>query len=99
MPSIHQQHLNTGDMRVIDAALARVRSLYGLERGSIEELHVAAVMVGEFQIGNTTEDGLYAIFLGPPDTAQDHQRKQRMRRALDRWGDDGSAGRLQKLAA
>jgi hypothetical protein len=99
MPSIHQQHLNSRNMRVIDAALARVRSIYRLERGSKEELHVAAVMVGEFQIGNTTEDGLYAIFLGPSDTAMHAQRKQHMRRALDRWEDEGGAGRPQKLTA
>ena len=99
MPSIHQQHLNSGNMRVIDAALARVRSLYRLERGSAEELHVAAVMVGEFQIGNTTEDGLYAIFLGPSDTAMHAQRKQHMRRALDRWEDEGGANGPRELAA
>jgi hypothetical protein len=99
MPSIQQQHLNSRNMRVIDAALARVRSIYRLERGSKEELHVAAVMVGEFQIGNTTEDGLYAIFLGPSDTAMHAQRKQHMRRALDRWEDEGGAGRPRELAA
>jgi hypothetical protein len=99
MPSIHQQHLNSRNMRVIDAALARVRSIYRLERGSKEERHVAAVMVGEFQIGNTTEDGLYAIFLGPSDTAMHAQRKQHMRRALDRWEDEGGAGRPRELAA
>jgi hypothetical protein len=99
MPSIHQQHLNSGNMRVIDAALARVRSLYRLERGSAEELQVAAVMVGDFQIGNTTEDGLYAIVLGPSDTARHAQRKQHMRRALDRWEDEGRANGLRELAA
>jgi hypothetical protein len=99
MPSIHQQHLNSGNMRVIDAALARVRSLYRLERGSVEELHVASVMVGEFQIGNATEDGLYAIFLGPSDTAMHAQRKQHMRWALDRWEDKGGANGPRELAA
>jgi hypothetical protein len=99
MPSIHQQHLNSRNMRVIDAALARVRSIYRVERGSEEELNVAAVMVGEFQIGNTTEDGLYAIFLGPSDTPVHANRKQHMRRALDRWEDEGGAGQRQELAA
>jgi hypothetical protein len=99
MPSVYQQHLNSRNMRVIDAALARVRAIYGLERGSEEERRVAAVMIGEFQIGNTTEDGLFAIFLGPLDTALHAQRKQQMRQALGRWEDEGRAGRLRELAA
>jgi hypothetical protein len=56
-------------------------------------------MIGEFQIGNTTEDGLYAVFLGPPDTVMHAQRKQQMRQALGRWEDEGGAGRLRELAA
>lgn len=89
MSSIHQQYLNSENMGVIAAALARVRSLYKLDRGSEEERHVAAVMTGEFQIGNVTEDGLFSIFLGPADSALHTQRKQTMRRALQRWEDEG----------
>ena len=99
MFSAYQQYLSSGNMDVIDAALARVRLLYSLDRGSEEESHVAAVMIGEFQIGNTTEDGLYAVFLGPSDTALHALRKQQMKQALSRWDDEGGAGRPLKLAA
>ena len=91
MSSIHQQHLNPDNMRMIESALARVRSLYNLERGSSEELDVAAVMVGEFQIGNTTETGLYNVFLGPTDAALHFQRKLQMRLSLQRWEEEGGA--------
>ena len=99
MFSTHQQYLNSSNMRVIDAALARVRSLYRLDRGSEEESVVAAVMVGEFQLGNTTEDGLYAVFLGAAHHHRHAQRKQQMRQALGRWEDDGGAIGPPKLAA
>lgn len=99
MSSTHQQYLNSVNMRVIDAAMARVKTLYNLERGSEEESRVAAVMIGEFQIGNTTEDGLYAVFLGPSDTAPHALRKQQMRQALGHWEDESGAGRPLKLAA
>lgn len=89
MSSIHQQHLTPMNMTMIDAALARVRSLYNLKRGSDEELHVAAVMVGEFQTGNTTETGLYNVFLGPTGTVAHIRRKQQMRLALQRWEEEG----------
>jgi hypothetical protein len=69
MSSIHQQHLTPANMTMIETALARVRSLYNLKPGSDEELHVAAVMVGEFQIGNATETGLYNVFLSPTKAA------------------------------
>jgi hypothetical protein len=48
-------------------------------------------MVGEFQIGNATETGLYNVFLGPTDTAMHFRRKQQMRLALQRWEDEGGA--------
>lgn len=89
MSSISQQHLSSDNMRMIDAALARVRILYNLKPGSEEELHVAAVMVGEFQTGNTTENGLYDVFLGPTDSAMHSHRKQEMRKSLQRWGEGG----------
>ncbi len=99
MFSTHQQYLNSRNMDVIYAALARVRSLYRLDRGSEEEGVVAAVMVGEFQIGNTTEEGLYSVFLGAAQNRQHAQRKQQMRQALGRWEDDGGASSPPKLAA
>ncbi|RIK82840.1 MAG: hypothetical protein DCC69_15250 [Hyphomicrobiales bacterium] len=91
MSSIHQQHLTPANMTMIETALARVRLLYNLKPGSDEELHVAAVMVGEFQIGNATETGLYNVFLGPTDTATHFRRKQQMRLALQQWEDEGGA--------
>lgn len=91
MSSIHQQHLTPENMMMIESALSRVRSLYNLKRGSAEERHVAAVMVGEFQIGNATEIGLYNIFLGPTDTALHSGRKQQMRLALQRWEEEGGS--------
>ncbi len=94
MSSIHQQHLGPGNMKVIDAALARVCSLYNIERGSEEELQIAAVMVGEFQMGNTTESGLYAIFLGSADMSAAAQRNAQMQLALLRWEEEGGALRL-----
>lgn len=99
MSSHHQQHLNSSDMRMIDSALARVRSLYNLKQGSREELDVAAVMVGEFQIGNTTEDGLYGIFLGPAESSLHAQRKQRMILTLEQWEEAGGAPFSVSLAA
>lgn len=77
-------------MSVIAAALARVRVLYKLDRGSEEERHVAAVMTGEFQSGNVTEDGLFSVFLGPADSPLQTQRKQSMQRALQ-WGESEDA--------
>lgn len=91
MSSLYQQHLNSENMRVIESALARVRLLYNLGQGSEEELRIAAVMVGEFQIGNTTENGLYDVFLGPLDSAPHARRKQQMRVALERWEEEGGA--------
>lgn len=91
MSSLHQQHLTSDNMGTIDSALARVRSLYNLTRGSEEELRVAAVMVGEFQLGNTTENGLYDIFLGASVTDLHSQRKQQMRLALGRWENEDGA--------
>ena len=91
MSSIHQQHLTPANMTMIETALARVRALHNLKPGSDEELHVAAVMVGEFQIGNATEAGLYNVFLGPTDTAMHFRRKQQMRLAIQRWEEEGGA--------
>lgn len=99
MSSHHQQHLNSSDMRMIDSALARVRSLYNLKQGSREELDVAAVMIGEFQIGNTTEDGLYDIFLGPSESSLHAKRKQRMILTLEQWEEAGGAPFPVSLAA
>lgn len=90
MSSIHQQHLTPQNMMMIEGVLARVRSLYNLKHGSEEERNVAAVMVGEFQIGNTTAIGLYNIFLGPSDTTLHAHRKQSMRLSLERWSDEAS---------
>lgn len=91
MSSIHQQHLTAENMAMIEGVLARVRSLYSLKKGSTEELDIAAVLIGEFQIGNTTELGLYNIFLGQSDSALHSRRKRTMRLSLQRWEDDGGA--------
>jgi len=91
MSSTHQQHLTPENMLMIEGVLARVRSLYNLKQGSTEERDAAAVMIGEFQIGNTTKVGLYNIFLGPTDTALHANRKRQMRLSLQRWEDEGGA--------
>lgn len=91
MSSNHQQHLTPENMMMIERVLMRVRSLYNLKEGSAEERQVAAVMVGEFQIGNTTENGLFNVFLGPTDTALHSGRKQQMRLALQQWEEEGGA--------
>lgn len=95
MSPIYQQHLNSDNMRTIDGALARVRSLYRFDAGSEEEQQVAAVMIGEFQLGNTSEEGLFEVFLGLTDTATHARRKRQMQHALQRWEDEGGAVRTQ----
>jgi len=91
MSSIHHRHLTPENMTVIEVVLARVRALYNLKQGSNEELHVAAVLVGEFQIGNTTESGLFNVFLGSTGAAAHFHRKQQMRLALQRRDGEGGA--------
>jgi hypothetical protein len=85
----HRQYLKPADMTMIERALARVRVLYELECHSEEEAQVAAILVGEFQRGNTTEDGLVAVFLGMSDVSKHATRKMKMRISLRRWESEG----------
>ena len=87
----HRQYLKPADMAMIERALARVRMLYELDRHSEEEAQVAAVLIGEFQQGNTIEDGLVAVFLGMSDISNHATRKLKMRKSLRRWENEGSA--------
>jgi hypothetical protein len=86
----HRQYLKPSDMTMIQRALTRVRVLYELECHSEEESQVAAVLVGEFQRGNTTEDGLVAVFLGMSEVSKHATRKMKMRESLRRWENEGS---------
>lgn len=86
-----RQYLKPSDMTMIQSALARVRVLYELKCHSEEELQVAAVLVGEFQRGNTTEDGLVAVFLGMSDVSKHATRKMKMRISLQRWENESRA--------
>ena len=80
-------------MAMIERALARVRQLYEFDRHSQDEKQAAAVLVGEFQRRNNTEDGLVAAFLGMSDTAVHAMRKIQMRKSLERWDNEGGAAR------
>jgi hypothetical protein len=86
-----RQYLEPADMMMIERALNRVRVLYKLDRHSEEEAQVAAVLVGEFQSGNITEDGLVAVFLGMLDVSIQAMRKTRLRKLLERWENKGDA--------
>ena len=68
MLPIHRKPLTADNLKTIENALIRVRDVYGFEPGSMEEQHIGAVMVGEFQLGNATEDGLVATLLGEAPT-------------------------------
>jgi hypothetical protein len=56
-------------MAMIERALTRVCRRYEFDRHSEDEVQIAAVMVREFQRGNTAEDELVAVFLGMADSA------------------------------
>lgn len=84
----HRQYLKPADMKMIERALARVRVLYELDRHSEEEAQVAAILVGEFQRGNTVEDGLVAVFLGMSEVSIHATRKMKMRKY---WANQGGA--------
>lgn len=87
----HRQYLKPADMRMIERALARMRVLYKLDRRSEEEAQVAAVLVGEFQRGNTIEDGLVAVFLGMSDLSKHATRKMKTRKSLTATKNEGGA--------
>lgn len=89
-----QQHLTSTNMAMIERALAKVRLLFDFERHSDDEAQVAAVMVREFQRGNTTEDGLFAVFAGVSEPAVTALRNIQMRKSLDRWDNEGGAIKL-----
>ncbi|MHA6642141.1 hypothetical protein [Mesorhizobium sp. A623] len=99
-PSRSQQHLTPANLAMIEHALARVRLLYEFDRHSQDEKQLAAVMIGEFQRGNNTEDGLVAVFLGMSDTAVNAMRKIQMRKSLKCWGNEGGTAKpLTELSA
>jgi hypothetical protein len=95
-----QQHLTPANMAMIERALVRVGLLYKFRRHSEDESQIAAVMVGEFQRGNDTEDGLLAVFSGNPDTTAIALQIAQMRVSLERWDNEGGKVKsLPELAA
>ena len=88
-----QQYLNSTDMMNVANALARVRAICGFEQGSASEQEVAAIMVGEFQLGNATEDGLFEVFRRPSDPAMHAERKHDLILSLQRWENEGGSPR------
>lgn len=87
--STPQQHLTPANMSMIERALARVRRLYNFNRHSEDETQAASVMIGEFQRGNSSEDGLVAVYLGVSGAANLAVAEIRLRKSLERWDNEG----------